>query len=697
MSIINVERQGHLAIITVDNPPVNVLSYPVRLGLAEALEEIEAADDIKAAVLVCAGRTFVAGADIREFGKPIKQPRLSEMITRIDACEKPFVAALHGTALGGGFELALGCHYRVAVPNARVGLPEVTLGILPGAQGTQRLPRLIGAAQALDMMISGKPIGAIDAAKVGIVDHLIEDGDLTAGAIAFANELVAAGKPPRRISELSVEPVPAGFFDEFRKKIERKTRGLVSPEKIILCVEASIEMPFDEGVVRERALFQECVDTPQSAGLRHAFFSERMVAKVPGISRDTSPRKLKRVAVIGAGTMGTGIAYSCLNAGFEVALLDNDDAGLARGRETVTRLYEGGVSRGRLSELEMKAGLERLTTTQDYDVAANVDLVIEAVFESMKIKEEVFGTLDQVCRPGTVLATNTSALDVDQIAAATKRPEDVIGTHFFSPAHIMRLLEIVRGTETSDEIIVTALSLTKQLRKLGVVVGNCKGFVGNRMLFGYGREAEFLLLEGAAPEYVDAVLQDWGMAMGPHAVHDLAGLDIGYKARLESTDGPDDPRDPRRNRIRNLLAEAGRFGQKTSKGMYLYEPGSRTPVPDPEVKALIAREAEAIGVEQREVGSEEIIERCIYALVVEGARILEEGISPRSSDIDVIYLNGYGFPRHRGGPMHYADSIGVKKIYETVCEFRERFGGMYWEVPKLLKELGTQDGKFADL
>lgn len=694
MSVVNLERQGHLAIVTVDNPPVNVLSYPVRLGLAEALEEIEAADDIKAAVLVCAGRTFVAGADISEFGKPIKQPRISEMITRIDACEKPFVAAIHGTALGGGLELALGCHYRVAVPNARVGLPEVTLGILPGAQGTQRLPRLIGAAQALDMMTSGKHMGAIDAAKAGIVDRLIEDGDLTAGAIVFANELVAAGKPPRRISELSVEPVPAGFFDEFRKKIERRTRGLVSPEKIILCVEASIEMPFDEGVVRERALFQECVDTPQSVGLRHAFFSERMVAKVPGISRDTSPRELKRVAVIGAGTMGTGIAYSCLNAGFEVALLDNDDAGLARGRETVTRLYEGGVSRGRLSELEMKAGLERLTTTQDYDVAANVDLVIEAVFESMKIKEEVFGTLDQVCRPGTVLATNTSALDVDQIAAATKRPEDVIGMHFFSPAHIMRLLEIVRGTETSDEIIVTALSLTKRLRKLGVVVGNCKGFVGNRMIFGYMREAEFLLLEGAAPEYVDAVLQDWGMAMGPHAVHDIVGLDVGYKSRLESTDGPDDPR---RNRIRNLLAEAGRFGQKTSKGMYLYEPGSRTPVPDPEVKALIAREAEAIGVEQREIGSEEIIERCIYALVVEGARILEEGISPRSSDIDVIYLNGYGFPRHRGGPMHYADSIGVKKIYETVCEFRERFGGMYWEVPKLLKELGTQDGKFADL
>lgn len=694
MSVVNLERQGHLAIVTVDNPPVNVLSYPVRLGLAEALEEIEAADDIKAAVLVCAGRTFVAGADISEFGKPIKQPRISEMITRIDACEKPFVAAIHGTALGGGLELALGCHYRVAVPNARVGLPEVTLGILPGAQGTQRLPRLIGAAQALDMMTSGKHMGAIDAAKAGIVDRLIEDGDLTAGAIVFANELVAAGKPPRRISELSVEPVPAGFFDEFRKKIERRTRGLVSPEKIILCVEASIEMPFDEGVVRERALFQECVDTPQSVGLRHAFFSERMVAKVPGISRDTSPRELKRVAVIGAGTMGTGIAYSCLNAGFEVALLDNDDAGLARGRETVTRLYEAGVSRGRLSELEMKAGLERLTTTQDYDVAANVDLVIEAVFESMKIKEEVFGTLDQVCRPGTVLATNTSALDVDQIAAATKRPEDVIGMHFFSPAHIMRLLEIVRGTETSDEIIVTALSLTKRLRKLGVVVGNCKGFVGNRMIFGYLREAEFLLLEGAAPEYVDAVLQDWGMAMGPHAVHDIVGLDVGYKSRLESTDRPDDPR---RNRIRNLLAEAGRFGQKTSKGMYLYEPGSRTPVPDPEVKALIAREAEAIGVAQREIDSEEIIERCIYALVVEGARILEEGISPRSSDIDVIYLNGYGFPRHRGGPMHYADSIGVKKIYETVCEFRERFGGMYWEVPKLLKELGTQDGKFADL
>jgi len=694
MSEVNVEFREDLAVITIDNPPVNALSQPVRAGVAGAMEKVEGSDEVKAVVLACAGRTFCAGADIREFDKPPRPPYLSEVITLVEASEKPVVAALHGTALGGGFELALGCHYRVALPDARVGLPEVTLGLLPGATGTQRLPRLVGAERALDMMISGKPIDAVAAHAAGIVDRLVEGGDLLSGAIAFANQLVAEGKGPRRVRDLAVEPVAAGFFDDYRQRIARKTRGLMSPEKIIRCVQASIEMPFDEAVAEERALFAECKGSPQSAALRHVFFAERAAKKVPGISSDAAPRDLKRVAVIGAGTMGAGIAYSCLSAGFEVALLDNDDAGLARGHDAIVGFYEGGVSRGRVTESGMADGLARLTTTRDYDVAAEVDLAIEAVFENMVIKEKVFGQLDRVCRPGAILATNTSTLDVDRIAAATGRPEDVIGLHFFSPAHVMRLLEIVRGAATSDEVIVTALALAKRLRKLGVVVGNCFGFVGNRMLYGYGRESQLLLLEGAAPGYIDAVLEDWGMAMGPHAVGDLAGLDVGYKVREERTDLPDDPRF---YRIANLLAEAGRFGQKTGKGMYLYEAGSRTPLPDPEVQALIAREASHLGVEQREIGAEEIVERCIYALVVEGARILEEGISPRAGDIDLVWINGYGFPRYRGGPMHYADAIGVDRVYEAVCGFRDRFGPLYWEVPKLLEDLGKRGGRFADL
>ena len=694
MSEVNVEFSGDLAIITIDNPPVNALSRPVRSGLAAAMEEVDGNDDAKAAVLICAGRTFCAGADIREFDKPPQPPHLSEVIARVEASNKPVVAALHGTALGGGFELTMGCHYRVALPDARVGLPEVTLGLLPGATGTQRLPRLIGPEQALDMMITGKPISGVAAEAAGIVDRLIEDGDLLTGAIAFATDLVAEDRGVRRVRDLEVAPVSPEFFDEYRKKIERKTRGLMSPEKIIQSVKASIEMPFDEAAAQERAFFAECKVSPQSNALRHVFFAERAVAKVPGVSRDASPRDIASVAVIGAGTMGAGIAYSCLGAGLDVALLDNDDEGLARGGEAIAGYYEHGISRGRVTESDRADGLARLTTTQDYDAVADVDLVIEAVFENMAIKEDVFAKLDQVCRPGAILATNTSTLDVDRIAAATQRPGDVIGLHFFSPAHVMRLLEIVRGSETDDDVIVTSLALAKRLRKIGVVVGNCFGFVGNRMLYGYGRESQLLLLEGAAPEQIDGVRQDWGMAMGPHAVGDLAGLDVGYKVRQERTDLPDDPRF---YRIANLLAESGRFGQKTGKGMYLYEPGSRTPIPDPEVRSLITREAEALGVEQREIVADEIIERCIYALVVEGARILEEGITPRAGDIDVVWINGYGFPRHRGGPMHYADAVGVDRVYEAVCGFRDRFGPMYWEVPTLLEELGTRGGKFADL
>ena len=694
MSVVSVETRDNLAIVTIDNPPVNALSQAVRAGIVSALDEAEGAG-AEAVVLHCAGRTFVAGADISEFGKPLKPPWLPEVIARIEACGRPVVAALHGTTLGGGLELALGCHYRIAVPTARVGFPEVLLGLIPGAGGTQRLPRLVGAERALDMMISGKPVTAVEAMRAGIVDRLAESGDLLDEAMAYARDLASSGEPPRLIRNLSVEPVGPEFFSEYRNRIARKTRGLMSPERIVRCVEAALHVPIDRALKDEREHFFECMASPQSSALRHLFFAERQAVKPPpGVSAAAAGPEIGRIAVIGAGTMGAGIAYGCLGAGFEVTVLDNDEAGLARGRKTIERLYEGGVARGKVSPAKAEAGLGRLTMSQDYGAVAGSDLVIEAVFESMAVKEDVFARLDAVCGPETILATNTSTLDVDRIAAATSRPEKVIGTHFFSPAHIMRLLEIVRGEATADAVIVAALALAKRLRKVGVVVGNCFGFVGNRMLYGYGRESQLLLLEGAAPDAIDRTLENWGMAMGPHAVGDLAGLDVGYSVRRERTDLPDDPRF---YRMADVLVEAGRLGRKTAKGMYLYEPGSRAPIPDPEVDAWIAREAEALGVERRVIGEQEIVERCIYALIVEGARILEEGIASRSGDIDVVWVNGYGFPRYRGGPMHYADTIGVDKVYARVCEFRDRFGPMYWEVPELLENLGRSGGKFADL
>ena len=693
MSAVSVETRDNPAIVTIDNPPVNALSQAVRAGIVSALDEAERAG-ADAVVLHCMGRTFVAGADIREFGKPPKPPWLPEVIARIEACSRPVVAALHGTTLGGGLELALGCHYRIAVPTARVGFPEVLLGLIPGAGGTQRLPRLVGTERALDMMISGKPVNAAEAARAGIVDRLAESGNLLDEAMTFARELASSGEPPRLIRDLSVEPVGPEFFAEYRKRIARKTRGLLSPERIVRCVEASLHLPIDQALKEEREHFFECMASPQSSALRHLFFAERQAVKPPpGVSAAAEVAEIRRIAVIGAGTMGAGIAYGCLGAGFEVTVLDNHEAGLARGQKTIEGLYEGGVARGKVSREQAEDGLGRLTTSQDYAAVADADLVIEAVFESMAIKQQVFARLDEVCSPDTILATNTSTLDVDRIAAATDRPGKVIGTHFFSPAHIMRLVEIVRGAESGDSEIVTALALAKRLRKVGVVVGNCFGFVGNRMLYGYGRESHSLLLEGAAPERIDGALQDWGMAMGPHAVGDLAGLDVGYSVRRERTDLPDDPCF---YRMADVLAEAGRLGRKTARGMYLYESGSRAPVPDPEVDAWIAREAEALGVERRAIGEQEIVERCIYALIVEGARILEEGIASRSGDIDVVWVNGYGFPRYRGGPMHYADTIGVDKIYARVCEFRDRFGPMYWEVPELLEDLGRRGGKFAD-
>ncbi len=691
-SPVKIERNGVVAVITIDNPPVNALSQRVREGLMVCIEEANSDPESKSIAILCAGRTFIAGADIREFDKPPEGPHLLEVVAAIEASDKPVLAAIHGTALGGGFEVALGCHYRIAAADAAVGLPEVKLGLLPGASGTQRLPRVTGAEKALDMMLSGNPLRADAALEAGAIDKVATGDDLQSAALAYAEELVASG--PRRIRDMPAPSADPSLFDDSRTKIAAKTRGLISPEKIIRCVELSTQLDFDKGCEAEREFFKECKESSQSSGLRHAFFAERAVSKVPGIGKDNAKRDINSVAVIGAGTMGAGIGYSSLGAGCELVLIDNNDKGLKRGRQTIEGLYQAGVERGKVSDSQMKEGLRRLHISQDYDDLSDVDLVIEAVFENMAIKKEVFSKLDEVCKKGAILASNTSTLDIDEIAAATKRPEDVIGLHFFSPAHIMRLLEIVRGADTSNDVIASSLGMAKRLGKIGVVVGNCFGFVGNRMLYGYGRENQRLLLEGAAPEYIDRVLFDWGMAMGPNAVGDLAGLDVGYKIRQERTDLPDDPTF---YRIADMLAEQGRFGQKTGRGMYLYEQGSRIPIPDPQVQGMINSEAERLGIEQRDISEEEIIERCIFALVVEGARILEDGIAARASDIDVIWINGYGFPRHRGGPMYYADTIGAARICNAIASFREFPGLDYWNDVKLLKDMVKNGTRFAEL
>lgn len=689
MSPVSVLRSDAVAIITIDNPPVNALSHSVRAGLLRCIEDAEADRNCSSIVLQCAGRTFIAGADIREFDQPPMAPHLPEVVSRIEACTKPVVAAIHGTALGGGLEVAMGCHYRVAIDTAVVGLPEVKLGLLPGAGGTQRLPRLAGVAKALDMMLSGNPISAADAHAAGIVDRVVQS-DLPDAAVEMAREVI--GKTPQRVRNMAVAPVDAAVFAEARRSTEEKARGLFSPAKIIRCVELSTYLTFDEGCEAERQMFLECKASPQSAGLRHAFFAEREANKVPGIDAATPVRPTTTVAVIGAGTMGAGIAYACLGAGMPVRLMDNDADGLQRGIVTIRGLYEGGVKRGKITDEDRQAGLARLSTGDDDDALAGTDLVIEAAFENLAVKQQIFARLDNVCRDDAILATNTSTLDVDAIASATRRPADVVGLHFFSPAHVMRLLEIVRGSHTAPDTIATSLQLAKRLGKIGVVVGNCFGFVGNRMLYSYGRENQLMLLEGAPPETIDRALYDWGMAMGPNAVGDLAGLDVGYRIRRERRDLPDDPR---YYRVADLLAEMGRYGQKTGKGMYLYEKGSRSGVPDPEVQALIDNESKKLGITQRKIDAAEIVDRCIYGLVTEGARILQDGIALRSSDIDVIWINGYGFPRHRGGPMHYADTIGLDKVYARVCEFRDRFGPQYWEPPALLQKLAAAGGTFS--
>ena len=694
--LVQLTKENGIGVITINNPPVNALSPGVPEGISEALDLISGDDSVRAAVLIGGGRTFVAGADIKEFGKMTSgKPRgagLLPLLLKIEDSSKPVIVAIHGTAFGGGLELAMAGHYRVAVSTAQVGQPEVKLGIIPGAAGTQRLPRLAGVAKALEMCATGNPIKADEALKFGIVDRIIE-GDLLAGAVAFAREVAdkPAPKTRERNEKLGDAAENASLFSSARETAAKKQRGLLAPVAAIDAIEAATRMPFEEGCKFEQKLFIDCLFSEQSKALIHVFFSEREVSKIPDVPKETPIIPIKSAAVVGAGTMGGGIAMELANAGIPVLLKEADQAALDRGLATIKSNYANSVKRGRFTQEAADERFNRITPTLSYDGFSNVDLVIEAVFEGMALKKEVFKELDRVCKPGAILASNTSTLSIDEIAASTSRPSFVIGTHFFSPANVMRLLEIVRGKATSKEVIATCMQLSKTLGKVGVLVGNCRGFVGNRMFGPYRREAQFLVEEGASIEAVDKALVDFGNAMGPLAVGDLAGLDVGWRIRKEyqhlEVPGVRQPI------AEDRLCELGRFGQKTGAGWYKYD-DQRRASPDPAVDELVRQWVAEAGIVQRQISADEITERCIYALVNEGARILEEGYALRASDIDIIYLNGYGFPAHRGGPMWYADAVGLKKVYERVSEFHRQHGET-WRPAPLLKRLAEQGKTFA--
>jgi len=696
--LVQLAKDDGIAIITINNPPVNALSPGVPEGISEAIDQISKDDDIRAAVLIGGGRTFVAGADIKEFGKITsgtskRSVGLLPLLLQVENCKKPIVMAIHGTAFGGGLELAMAGHYRVAAPGAQVGQPEVKLGIIPGAAGTQRLPRLAGVAKAVEMCAGGNPIKTEEALQFGIVDRIIE-GDLQAGAVRFAREI--AGKPSPKTRErnekLGTSEQNAPIFAAARAAARKKQRGMMAPLAAIDAVEAATKLPFDEGCKVEQKLFLECLHSDQSKALIRVFFGEREVAKIPDVPKETPIIPVNSAAVVGAGTMGGGIGMVFANAGIPVLLREADQASLDRGFANIQKNYAGSVKRGRFTQQFVDERLKLIRPTLTYDGFEKVDLVIEAVFEGMALKKQIFGELDRICKPGAILASNTSTLDIDEIASATSRPESVVGTHFFSPANVMRLLEIVRGKKTGKGVLATCMQLSKKLGKIGVLVGNCRGFVGNRMFHPYVRESVFLVEEGASVEAVDKALYDFGMAMGPLAVGDLAGLDVGWRIRKEYRHL--EKAGVRRAMAGDRLCELGRFGQKTGAGWYKYD-ANRNAIPDPEVAELVRNWAVSEGIPQREISAQEIVDRCVYALVNEGARILEEGLALRAVDIDIIYINGYGFPAYRGGPMWFADTVGIKKVYERVCEFHRQHGEL-WEPAPLLKELASQGRTFAD-
>tara|TARA_B110000438_G_scaffold128982_1_gene125284 strand:+ start:2506 stop:4479 length:1974 start_codon:yes stop_codon:yes gene_type:complete len=650
-SPVSYRLEGIIGVITVDSPPVNALSHDVREGMFGAISEAQG-DLSEAIVINCDGRTFFAGADITEFDKPLKDPGLPDLVKAIEASSKPMVAAIHGTALGGGFEVALASHYRCATPSAKVGLPEVKLGLLPGAGGTQRTTRLAGVKASLDLITSGVPIAAAKAESLGLIDKII-DGNLLSGAIAWAGQLVADQAPIRRSSEHAVPKYDAAIFEEYRTSLKRRARGQTAPGRIVAAIEAAATMSFDDGLAIERQAFLDCMDSPESAGMRHAFFAEREASKVDDLTHDIVKRPVATVGIIGGGTMGGGIAMSFANAGIPATMIEISDEALDRGLSIIDRNYAGSVKRGKLSEKKAVSCRALISGSTDYAALADVDMVVEAVFENPDLKKKIFKRLDDVCKPGAILATNTSYQDVDAIAAVTSRPEDVVGMHFFSPAHIMKLLEVVRGEKTADDVLVSVMALAKKIKKIAVVSGVCYGFIGNRMLQPYGKTSQMLLLEGATPQQIDSAMESWGMAMGPLRVFDLAGLDIDYTARQALTD--EQKGDPMSYRVPDLLVEAGRMGQKSGAGFYTYD-DNRKATSDPTVHEMIERAAAELGVERREISDGEIVERLISSLVDEGRKILDEGIAQRSSDIDIVYIHGYGFPVARGGPMFYADS-----------------------------------------
>ncbi len=698
-NLVKLSKDNDVAIITIDNPPVNALSPGVPEGIGEAIDQINQDSSVKAAVVIGGGKTFIAGADIKEFGKMTsgksRGSGLLPLLLKIEDSQKPVVMAIHGTAFGGGLEVAMAGHYRVASPGAQIGQPEVKLGIIPGAAGTQRLPRLAGVAKALEMCVDGKPVPAEEGAKLGVIDRMIE-GDLLKGSVAFAREVAgkAAPKTRERNEKLGKPEENAAIFAAARDNARKKQRGLMAPVAAINAVEAATKMPFEQGCAEEQRLFVECLFSDQSKAMIHVFFGEREVAKVPDVPKDTPIIPVKNVAIVGSGTMGGGIAMVFANAGFPVLLKEADQPALDRGMANIQKNYAVSVKRGRFNQQFVDERLKLITPTLSYDKFGEVDMVIEAVFEGMALKKEIFAQLDKVCKPGAgvILASNTSTLNVDEIASATSRPEMVIGTHFFSPANVMRLLELVRGEKTSKEVIATCMQLAKKIGKVGVLVGNCRGFVGNRMFGPYRREAQFLVEEGASVQAVDKALYDYGMAMGPLATGDLAGLDVGWRIRKEYAhlEKPG----VRQPLAEDRLCENGRFGQKTGAGWYKYDE-NRNPSLDPQVEQWVKQWAAEKNIPQRQIAADEIVDRCIYALVNEGARILEEGYAQRPVDIDIIYLTGYGFPAHRGGPMFYADTVGLKKVYERIQEFHRQHGEL-WEPAPLLKRLAESGKKFAD-
>jgi len=686
--------QGEVAVVTVDSPPVNTLTREVRAGLEAAFEFLRGKPAARAVVLACAGKTFLSGGDMREFETGVQAPGYHEVLRLIEDSPVPVVAALHGTVMGGGLETAIACHYRVAEAGTKLGLPEITLGIIPGAGGTQRLPRLIGLEAALDMMLSGKPLSAAEAAKVSLVDTAVA-GDVTAAAVAYARELVASGKGPRRTREMSVEGrEKAGEIIAARRaQLGKAFRNRNSPHVLLDAVQAAAELPFDAGIARERELSSQVERAVEGRAFRHLFFGERELRKIPGLPADVKSRKVAKVGIVGAGTMGGGIAMCFANAGIPVTIVDARQEALDRGLATLRKNYERSVSRGSLKTEEMERRLALIQPTLDYAALRDADLVIEAVFENLALKKEIFAKLDAVAKPGAIIGSNTSTLDIDEIAAVTQRPQDVIGLHFFSPANVMRLLEIVQCAKTAPEVVMTALDIAKTIKKVGVVAKVCYGFIGNRMMDPYGREAERCVLEGATPEEVDGALEDFGMAMGILAVYDMAGVDIGHLTRVERAHLL--PKDPGFYRPSAMLTERGWLGQKSGRGYYRYDNPERKRTPDPEAIALFAEEARRLGVPQRKPAKQEIQERCLYAMINEGALLLEEGIALRASDIDIVYTAGYGFPGYRGGPMFYADTVGLKAIYDKILEFRKVLDPQYWQPAPLLEKLAKAGSSFA--